>query len=72
MCLAAAYWAHIDRIVYASDRNDAAKAGFDDAFLYDEMPKPPAGRKIPMHRIALAEADEVFQAWIEKPDKIAY
>lgn len=72
MCLAAAYWAHIDRIVYASDRNDAAKAGFDDAFLYDEMPKPPAERKIPMHRIALAEADEVFQAWIEKPDKIAY
>lgn len=72
MCLAAAYWAHIDRIVYASDRDDAATAGFDDAFLYDEMPKPPAGRKIPMHRIALAEADEVFQAWIEKPDKIAY
>ena len=72
MCLAAAYWAKMERIVFASDRDDAAKAGFDDAFIYDEMPKPPAERQIPMRRIALPEADDVFRAWIDKPDKIAY
>ena len=72
MCLAAAYWAKVERIVFASDRDDAAKAGFDDAFIYDEMPKPPSERQVPMRRIALTEADDVFQAWIDKPDKIAY
>ncbi len=72
MCLSSALWARVDRVVYASDRDDAAKAGFDDAFLYDEMPKPPTERQIPMRRIALTEADDVFQAWIDKPDKIAY
>ena len=72
MCLAAAYWAKVERIVFASDRDDAAKAGFDDAFIYDEMPKPPSERQVPMRQIALTEADDVFQAWIDKPDKIAY
>jgi tRNA(Arg) A34 adenosine deaminase TadA len=72
MCLAAAYWAHVERIVFASDRNDAAKAGFDDAFLYEEMPKPPGARRLQMTRLALTEADAVFKAWTLKPDKIAY
>lgn len=34
MCLASALWARIDRVVFAADRHDAARAGFDDAVFY--------------------------------------
>ncbi len=47
MCLAAAYWAHVARIVFACTRDDAAAIGFDDAFLYRELVAPPAARRVP-------------------------
>ena len=47
MCLAASYWAHIDRIVFACTRKDAADIGFDDDFIYDEINQPVTCRKIP-------------------------
>ncbi len=47
MCLAAAYWAHVDAIVYGASRADAAAAGFDDAFIYDEIGLPLDARRIP-------------------------
>jgi tRNA(Arg) A34 adenosine deaminase TadA len=72
MCLAAIYWAHIDRIHYANSRDDAARIGFDDAFIYDEIPKSPEARRIPMVRVELAEARAVFEEWKNKPDKILY
>ena len=40
MCLAAIYWARIDKIVYANDREDAKKIGFDDSKIYEEVAKP--------------------------------
>ena len=33
MCLAAAHWARIDAVFYGASAADAARAGFDDAFL---------------------------------------
>src|SRR6201997_3816427 len=47
MCLAAIYWARCDAIFYGSSAADAAAAGFDDAFLYEEMKRPINQRKIP-------------------------
>ena len=44
MCLAAIYWARIDRIFFANTREEAAAIGFDDEFLYREIPKPIAER----------------------------
>jgi len=72
MCLAATYWARIGRLVYANTREDAASIGFDDAFLYDEMPKDPLARALPTEQITLDEAREVFELWRNKPDKIPY
>lgn len=72
MCLASAYWARVDRIVYANAREDAAAIGFDDAFLYDQLTLPIAGRSLPMTRLLAIEAKLVFDAWVVKPDKIAY
>ncbi len=72
MCLAATYWARIGRLVYANTRDEAASIGFDDAFLYDEMPKDPLKRALPTDHVALDEAREVFELWRNKADKIAY
>lgn len=72
MCLAAAYWARVGRIVYANSRDDAATIGFDDAHIYRELELPIAARSIPMERLLPDEAKTVFDAWTAKADRIAY
>ena len=72
MCLAAIYWANIQTVFFASDRNDAERIGFDDKFIYDEMQLPVEKRSVPMKRISLAQADEIFEEWIKKQDKTPY
>jgi len=72
MCLGALYWARPRRVVYASTRDEAAEAGFDDAFIYLEINIPPGERKIPFHHTALDEAVAVFRSWKEKGDKKLY
>ncbi len=72
MCLAAAYWARLDAVVFGNARQDAAAIGFDDQFLYDEVAKPMEARSLPMRRLLAAEALEVFEAWAAKPDRIPY
>ncbi|WP_417810551.1 nucleoside deaminase [Thalassospira alkalitolerans] len=72
MCLAAIYWARLDRIYYANSRQDAAAIGFDDQFLYDEVAKPIPDRSLPCEHVELGEARDVFAAWDAKEDKIAY
>ena len=73
MCLGAIYWARPERVFIACDRNDAAEAGFDDAFIYDELcDNDPAARRVPMSALLREEGLEVFRNWIAKPDKIEY
>jgi guanine deaminase len=72
MCLAAIYWARIERVYYANDRTDAARIGFDDDVLYREIAAPIAARSLPMTRLLAAEARSVFEAWEKKPDKTPY
>ena len=73
MCLGAIYWSRPERIFIACDRNDAAQAGFDDAFIYDELcGNDFKSRKVPISMILRDEGLEVFQNWIAKPDKIEY
>ena len=72
MCLASAYWARITRIVYSNTRDEAAAVGFDDAFIYDEMPKPPGERALAMEHRPTREAADAFAAWMAKADKVAY
>src|SRR5205085_9729049 len=35
LCLAACLWARVDRVLYAANRDDATRAGFDDSLFYD-------------------------------------
>jgi guanine deaminase len=73
MCLGAIYWARPQRVFMACDRNDAAQAGFDDAFIYDELCGDDfANRKVPISSILRDEGLEVFRNWVAKPDKIEY
>ena len=72
LCLSAAYWAHIKRIVYANTREDAAAIGFDDAFIYDEIPKSPQDRRIVMEHHPQDDARAAFAAWMAKADKVQY
>lgn len=72
MCLAAIYWARLDKIYYANTRKDAANIDFDDDFIYQEVPKPIEKRKIPMTQISHEEALKVFKAWTEKGDRTLY
>jgi guanine deaminase len=72
MCLAAAYWARMARIVYANTREDAMAVGFDDSIFYEEIVKPPAARSLPTLHVPSAAAAEVFADWFRKADRIAY
>ena len=72
MCLAAAYWARVDRLVYAASRDDAARAGFDDAFIYDQVPRAPETRSLPTTQLLRSEATAVFDDWLAKPDRVPY
>ncbi len=72
MCLSAIYWSHINKIYYGNSRLDAAKIGFDDDFIYNELNKKLSSRKIPMKQINQSEAKKAFFDWEEKIDKIEY
>ncbi len=72
MCLGAIYWAHLKKVYYAGTKQDAADAGFDDSFIYEELSRPYAQRHLPMENLLNQEAQAAFKEWKEKSDKIEY
>lgn len=72
MCLAAIYWARLDKIFFANTRHDAARIGFDDNHLYHEMTLELDQRSTPITLIASASAASTFDLWAAKTDKIPY
>ena len=72
MCLSAIYWAQIETVYYSATRVDAEGIGFSDKYIYDEVGKSPEGRNIKFSRLELRVADELFNEWISKSNKIQY
>ena len=72
MCFGAIYWAHLDKIYMGNDRKDAAKIGFDDDFIYQEIALGAEQRKKPSEVLLREEALEAFRMWDEKEDKTEY
>ncbi|MDE6452508.1 MAG: nucleoside deaminase [Odoribacter sp.] len=72
MCLGAIYWARPARVYYASSREDAACAGFDDSFIYQEIVLPAADRTIPFLNDKVTGAGTEFGLWLADRDKIEY
>jgi len=72
MCLGAIYWTRCARVYFANTIEDAAKIGFSDAFIYDEIRRPVTRRQLPMIPLMREEAQQAFRAWQEKRDRIPY
>ena len=72
MCLSAIYWARISRIYYGNTKKDAAKIGFIDDFIYKELGKPLAKRKLKISQHLRDEALMSFETWDMKKDKKKY
>jgi tRNA(Arg) A34 adenosine deaminase TadA len=72
MCLAAIYWARIPTVYYANTRADAAAIGFDDDFIYQQIPLPPEQRALKMQPLLRDAAQAAFTAWNKLSDKVKY
>jgi guanine deaminase len=72
MCLSAIYWARIDKIYYAADKEDAAKGGFDDSFIYKEISLDKKDRKIQAEQFLKDVGKQPFELWNNKQDRIEY
>ena len=72
MCLAAIYWAGIDRIYYGNTKEDAENINFGDKFIYEEIWRKPEERSIPTRMLMREQALRAFRDWENKPDKVEY
>ena len=72
MCLGAIYWARPKALYFAGAREDAACAGFDDYYIYEELKLPRESRSIPSLQILHDEALTAFAEWEKKQDKVKY
>ena len=72
MCLGAIYWARPSKVYFANTHADAARIGFDDSFIYQQLEAPVAERSIPMIQLMRDEALSAFEEWERKIDRVAY
>lgn len=72
MCLGAIYWARLRQVYFACNRQDAAKAGFDDSFIYNEIQMQADKRHIPMRQINVDNAGKPFFDWNSQKNKVLY
>ena len=72
MCLGAIYWARLDRLFYGNTKTEAARIGFDDAFIYKELALPLSERTLRAEQLLGKEAIATFEAWEQKTDKTPY
>lgn len=72
MCLSAIYWARLPRVYFGNTRGDAAAIGFDDDFIYSQIPLPPEQRRVAMRPLLRDEAQRAFAEWQTKSDKVRY
>jgi guanine deaminase len=72
MCMGAIYWARPARVYFANTYADAARIGFDDSFIYQQLKLPARERAIPMIQLMRDEALSAFQEWERKADRIPY
>ncbi len=72
MCLGAIYWARFDKLYYAATKDDAARAEFDDSFIYKEFSLPKEERSILSVQMMRESAVKIFDEWIKAENKIPY
>lgn len=72
MCYAAIFWARVDKVIYASDRKGAARAGFDDNVLWEDVARPWDKRQLASSKVPDTAANTLFNEWLAMGDKTPY
>jgi tRNA(Arg) A34 adenosine deaminase TadA len=72
MCLSAAYWARIDKVIYSNSRHDAAEIGFNDVLIYDELQYTNTQKIIQLKQISLPQSKDPFKLWLISKVKRPY
>lgn len=72
MCLAASYWARLERVFFAAPAARAAASGFDDVALHRELSAPPGERTLPLQQLIHPGADAPFDAWDALETRVPY
>ncbi|WP_426595019.1 nucleoside deaminase [Cellulomonas sp. McL0617] len=72
LCLAACLWSRADRVVYAADRDDAARAGFDDSVFYDLFAADRSTWPMPVTAHRVPTTSEPMDAWLARPTRTEY
>jgi guanine deaminase len=72
LCLSAALWARVDRVVFAADRHDAERAGFDDREFYELLARDRSTWPRPVVEQRIARAGEPFAAWQAHTERTPY
>ena len=72
LCLSAALWARVDRVVFAGNRDDAAEGGFDDREFYELFSRDRSTWDVAIDEVRPANATAPFDAWLARPDRTQY
>jgi tRNA(Arg) A34 adenosine deaminase TadA len=72
MCMGAIYWARPSKVYFGATHADAARIGFDDSFIYQQLKVKAAERTIPMVQLMRDEALAAFEEWERKSDRVPY
>ncbi|MEJ1230939.1 MAG: nucleoside deaminase [Galbitalea sp.] len=72
LCLSAALWARVDRVVFAADRHDAARGGFDDREFYELFARERSTWPIAIDSARPDNAPEPFDAWLAHEGRTHY
>jgi guanine deaminase len=72
LCLSAALWARMDRVIFAADRHDAATAGFDDRAFYEVFTSPQSQWPLTIAHLGGHRATLPFEQWNSNPHKVGY
>jgi tRNA(Arg) A34 adenosine deaminase TadA len=70
--MGAIYWSRLDKVYYANTREDAARIGFDDSFIYEQLGLPVETRKIPLIQLMHEQALQAFSEWEKSSTKTPY
>jgi guanine deaminase len=73
LCLAACLWARLDRVVFAADRHDAARGGFDDSAFYEQCSRAATTWTFPVVEGERLPGSSVpFDTWLAHAERVHY
>lgn len=72
MCIGAIYWSRPKAVYFAATKHDAADAGFDDHFIYEQIALPLEERSIKMQQLMTDDHTKPFEVWKQIPNKLEY